>query len=589
MIMQKPQLESEVFALLKDWCDGLLKLQIDMPGQDDFDGAILCPACKVIHGRCHDAVYPLLCMADRTGDDRYLTAAKKLFRWGGNMLCDDGSLYNDGHSAWNGITVFNAVALHDALVYHGHLLDSETKAAWEARLRRMSEWLYSRLTVGVPTNINYFATNSCAMALLGKYYGREDYIELSRSLLKYCLDHLSENLLLYGEGKPIDGLTAKGCRAIDVGGYNVEESLPSLCRAAMELSDQEALEKLTRSYRAHLEWMLPDGAWDNSVGTRNFKWTYWGSRTSDGCQEALFRLGKRDPVFAEAALRNLRLYEKCTHDGLLYGGPDYHRHDERPCVHHSFCHAKVLAGALDEGLCDLERVSLPSDGFRGRKYYPELDTWRVGCGPWRADVTAYDFDYMTGGHASGGALSLLWHEACGPVVAVGAVDYSLHEAHNQQLSVKKAEHHSLCPRIELIRDGKRWGQHYDYRAKMTVDEGTIAENAADAESAQHIHVDAFLCDDHCCRIDGDGSCSLDYYFTPAAVRIGGTVSKTYSAMAEYNLPVIAEEAAIQIQKGTLAAEPDAIFNLNPGFMGREYRIRPDADGEFVLEITVRKI
>ena len=94
MIMQKPQLESEVFALLKDWCDGLLKLQIDMPGQDDFDGAILCPACKVIHGRCHDAVYPLLCMADRTGDDRYLTAAKKLFRWGGNMLCDDGSLYN---------------------------------------------------------------------------------------------------------------------------------------------------------------------------------------------------------------------------------------------------------------------------------------------------------------------------------------------------------------------------------------------------------------------------------------------------------------------------------------------------------------
>ena len=36
------------------------------------------------------------------------------------------------------------------------------------------------------------------------------------------------------------------------------------------------------SLRAHLEFMLPDGAWDNSWGTRNYKWTYWGSRTSDG-------------------------------------------------------------------------------------------------------------------------------------------------------------------------------------------------------------------------------------------------------------------------------------------------------------------
>ena len=26
-----------------------------------------------------------------------------------------------------------------------------------------------------------------------------------------------------------------------------------------------------------------DGGWDNSFGTRNNKWTYWGNRTSDGC------------------------------------------------------------------------------------------------------------------------------------------------------------------------------------------------------------------------------------------------------------------------------------------------------------------
>ncbi len=577
MMIRKTQLENEVFNLLKDWCDGLIRLQIDMPGQDDFDGAFLCPACKVIHGRCHDAVYPLICVADRTGDVRYLTAAKKLFKWGENMLCDDGSLYNDGHSAWNGITVFNAVALHDALVHHGHLLDTETKAAWEARLLAMSEWLHSRLVVGLVTNINYFATNACAMALLGRYFGREDYIELSRSLLSHSLEHLTGNLLLFGEGKPNDAFTAKGCRPIDVGGYNVEESLPSLCRCAMELGDQEALGTLIQSYRSHLDWMLPDGAWDNSVGTRNFKWTYWGSRTSDGCQEALFRLGKSDPVFAEAALRNLRLYEKCSHDGLLFGGPDYYRHGEKACVHHTFCHAKVLAGVLDEGLYDFERVPLPSDVFRGMKYYPEMDTWRIACGPWRADVTAYDFDYMTGGHASGGALSLLWHETCGPVIAVGAVDYSLHEAHNQQLSLKKAEHRSVCPRIELVRDGKRWGQHYDYSAGMTADE---------EPGSLHIHLDASLCDDRCQQFNGDGSCTLDYTLTAESLRIAGTVSKEIRAEAEYILPIAAERAAVCVGKGTLNGEPEPVFNLNPGFMGREYRIRPDEYGEFELVITV---
>ena len=92
MKIEKTQLENEVFSLLKAWCDALIRLQIDMPGRSDFDGALLCPACKVIHGRCHDAIYPMMAVADRTGDDKYLTAAKKLFQWGENMLCDDRGL-----------------------------------------------------------------------------------------------------------------------------------------------------------------------------------------------------------------------------------------------------------------------------------------------------------------------------------------------------------------------------------------------------------------------------------------------------------------------------------------------------------------
>lgn len=124
MIITKNELRSKIFHLLQAWCDELIHLHISMPGNTDFDGAILCPACKVIHGRCHDAVYPMMYMADATGDQKYLDAAKKLFRWGENMLCDDGGLYNDAQSTWSCITVFNAVSLCDALKKHGHLLDA---------------------------------------------------------------------------------------------------------------------------------------------------------------------------------------------------------------------------------------------------------------------------------------------------------------------------------------------------------------------------------------------------------------------------------------------------------------------------------
>lgn len=574
MKITKEQLENEISSLLGEWCDGLLNYQLDFPNDKSLDGALICPACHVIHGRCHDAVYPLLAYADYSGNPKYVRAAEKLFDWGENLLCDDGSLYNDAQMPWNGITVFNVVSLCDALSKHGRLLDEETRQKWERRLSVMSEWLFKNLTVNaMSTNINYFAANSCAMALAGIYFERSDYVTLARELERYCLDRLSENGLLFGEGKPIDALTPKGCRAIDVGGYNVEESLPSLCRCAIELGDSEELEVFRKSFRSHLEWMLPDGAWDNSVGTRAFKWTYWGSRTSDGCNEILFVLGKDDPVYAEAALRNLRLYRECTHDGLFYGGRDYYRHGEKPCLHHAFCHAKTLAGALDSGLYGFERVKITSDEPEGLKYYPELDTFRVSVGPWRADVTAYDFDYMTGGHASGGTMSLLWHKKYGPVIASGAVDYSMVEPHNQQLSLRKAEHRSVCPRVEFTEGKKRWAQHYDFKAKMT---------GKEEKDRIVIHADSVLCDKRYVRMESGGECSLDYCFTGETVSIRGTVSGYLKEKAEFILPVVDKTACVNVKTGSLKKEPEVTFNLNPGFICREYRIKPDFDGVFEI-------
>ena len=202
--------KDDYFELLKTWCDGLLKHQLIMPGQKRFDGALLCPACTVIHGRCHDAVYPLLYMADATGEMKYKEAALRLFDWGENMVCDDGSFYNDAQSEWNGITVFGVISICDSLRKHGHLLDEDVKKRFEERMGRGAEWIYRVLTPDYVTNINYNGTAAAAMALTGTYFGIPEYLKRARELAELCLEHITRRNA-QGRGNA-PGLPSRGYR-----------------------------------------------------------------------------------------------------------------------------------------------------------------------------------------------------------------------------------------------------------------------------------------------------------------------------------------------------------------------------------------
>lgn len=575
--MEEKTIKKEMQALLLAWCDALVGQQLSMPGRGRFDGGVLCPACQRIHGRCHEAVYPLLCAAKLTGEERYLRAARSLFAWGGSLLCDDGSLYNDANCEWNGTTVFGAVALHDALYYHGDLLTEAEKRQWEDRLRAMGKWLSANLTLSRKAHTNYYAGNACAMALLGWYFDDVSYLIQAKELAEYCFAQVSESGLFLGEGGARDARTPKGCVALDPGGYDVEETLPSLLRSALAAKDEAALKQVKRLWLSHLDWMLPDGAWDNSVGSRNFKWTYWGSRTADGCADALFRLGKDDPVFAEAALRHLEQLKAHTHGGFLRGGPDHHRRGEPVCVHHTFCHAKTLAGALDAGLYDVERTALPNDTPAPLTEYPELATVRMAKGGWIADVTVSDLPARKGVRASGGVVTLLWHRDCGPVIACSMAEEGMAEPLNQQLSVKKEGLGSVCPRLEVALEGKRWTQYNDLAAQMT---------AKAVKKAVTVHVDAFFCDDAHQPLAASGGCRLDYKLTAEGLLIEGRVSPGMADHARYLLPVISEKVVVTARKGSLAPQTTPVFSLTPGFLCREYEILPDRDGRFALSVTV---
>lgn len=570
--------------LLRTWCERLLKLQRNEE-DPDLRGGILCPACGRIHGRCFDAVYPFLYLADADQDERYLEGAKRLFDWAErNVSREDGSWLNDTDSPWKGTTVFSVIQLIEALEYHGHLLDPETYRRWKERIRRAADFLAGFQEFEV-CNVNYRITNSLAMELCARFLGEERYRRRAEELAERSFRYVKDSGCLYGEGRPVDGYSPKGCQPVDIG-YNMEESIPSLAQYAWLTKDQDGQEAACRALRYHEFFMLDDGGIDNSFGTRNYKWTYWGSRTSDGCALGYLLAAEREPGFGIPAYRNLKLLERCTHDGFLYGGLHLYEIGEPACVHHAFSHAKVLAGILDR---DLERYlrdgELPRRKRREPYYQAETATYFVNGGSYTATVTGYDWEYggLPGGHVSGGTLSLLWHERLGLLMAAGMCQYHRKEANNMQ-PPRFPGHECAAMRLEYEAGGTVYSSMYDqgceisceYAGEMTV-----------------IRVRGRLTDQRQNRLLGEkGRYLIQYQFQRESLRIrletASGARLTVPIVSEAGEAVYQENGGIRIRKaegelrlevreGT-AALPRGIkriYNLVPGVEALKAAVEPD--------------
>jgi hypothetical protein len=560
--------------LLKTWCDRMIATQIDAPQDPKRHGALMCPGCGIIHGRCADAMYPLMHMARATGERKYLDAAERVQAWSDNVSGADGSWRNDVQgNAWKGITVFATIALGEALHHHGALVEPAVRARWRDRLARAAKFLDGFMTMKTG-NINYPVTCSLALTLAGQVLDQRRYTDHGRELAHAALGYFSANHLLFGESHDQAGITAKKCRAVDLG-YNVEESLPALALYSLLTGDGEVREQVIAALRSHMEFMLPDGAWDNSWGVRNYKWSWWGSRTSDGCQPGYALMAMHDPRFAEVAWRNLELLASCTHGGLLYGGPDFHAQGLPACVHHTFTHAKALATVLDRGGKDLftkrpPRLSLPRDAAYGLKTFPEIGTHLASVGDWLATVTENDWEYDIhgGGHATGGALTMLYHQKLGPVLTASMTKYQLWEPQNQQ---RHGDYPTmpLAPRIE-VGDGSSLN---DFGATL------VAE-----KSAAGVTFDArgrVLTSRHQQPSGGEAHYRWVYRLMDSGVEIVASAD----AAGQLVLPVICRQTelverpdprTVRIGKhgGTLVLAADAqfdapprqrVFNLVPGF------------------------
>lgn len=571
--------ETSSLRLLTTWCDAMIRDQVHDPSDTVMHGSLYCHACDLIHGRCPDAVYPFLYMADKTGDKKYLDAAIKVMDWSENVDKPDGSWTNMlDPKSWNGTTVFGAIALGEALHHHGHVLPKDIKIKWEKRLKRAIEYVYQKFDMNF-SHINYRFTAIYALYFLGNYFKEDKYIVRSKAFAADIPNWLTApNKLIFGEDNPDNEKSAKGLYPVDLG-YNVEESLNGVVQYAVLEKDEELLELLTQSLNGHLEFMLPDGAWDNSFGTRQNKWTYWGSRTTDGCQPAFSLMADRNASFGTAAVLSTELLERCTVNGLLAGGLHYTSHEVKPCMHHTFAHAKNLAFVLDN-IAQLPHIDketpLPRSINDGVKHFPELNVWLGARGPWRNTVSTYDQIWKKpySVAATGGSLAVLWHQKVGPLFTASMVEYLEVEPANQQ--PQPGEDFCLTPRVERYVDDVLFTNVHDLKAKVSV---------TDMNGSIDFSVSAVLTNREKESIKTDGDFQLNYILDadtttikvsrPATTNNGDTLvlplisptgekivqsENTIEIHKKEGIVVVSANVPVQLKK----MEKERIFNQVPG-------------------------
>jgi hypothetical protein len=602
------QVTERMVVLLKTWCDALIELQLDHRTEASLDGGIMCPACCRIHGRCADAVLPLLYLGKATDNSLYTERAIQLQAWADSVRFADGSWNNESASyVWKYTSVFSAIGIALALINFQELLPPAVSDRWSERLFAALAFLYDNLTIDTGT-INYPISCAAAFAVAGSLYDDTRYRDRASELVAECMTRLTEpNYLPYGEGHPADCYRQGSDKSVDVG-YNVEESLPNLLLYALHANDSAAVETVVRSLEHHMPFLLPDGAWDSSWGTRSYKWTYWGSRTTDGSGSLFRAFSDVSERYRSSLVSVIRAYEANTHHGLLLGGPHYASAGQRVCVHHTFCHAKGLAQALmvspiEGELLSRAREVAAAETSVGESVisYPETHTWVVRRSAWRATVTAYDTLYVAESHPSGGALSLLWHESVGPLVAASPTRTSFaKEADNLQINWT-GDNECLTPRIETVVNGSVLSNTNDLSSTVRYDE---------TEQEILFEVSGYL---------ADGGSGLDkrseipfelhYTFGPERCTIRATGFPEYESPDVWLvLPVISQYQVaagddagmaieISVGNGEYVVRADStmalssirpIFNQIPGFMAQELRYPVPASGVRVaIEVEKR--
>ncbi len=462
-------LDAKYATTLITLCDSLLATQITDPASADC-GALVCPSTNPqihpLHSRAAEAVYPFAVAWRRTHDTRYRSAAVMLARWLIGKQQPRGAWGEawPNYDGWTGTTADQLISLAGAYPILRDELTPADRTAWEGSMRRAAAFIVQTFPVG---NINYHPTGAVALLLTAEalHDPAPEWLAKANSLVALTLKAVNSDGLLTGEGQGVDL------------GYNIAQSIGFLALYGILKSDETIKERAAALLRTHACFVYPNGAVDNSWGTRSYKWTYEsGTKTAPGVYFTFALLADKDPRFGPTGLRCLDyLTEHAMHSGLITAGPhvDQHASLTPPCLYSTFARAESIALALayapEENAGDAT-AALPAQPRNWHRFFPTINVTVLRTDHLRATVSAYGAiaRYGRGQVSRGGSLTNLWVDGFG---RDGFAQTSSASIYRREEDIHMPNEPALCPltpRAECTIDGVYYTNLFETEGKMSV-------------------------------------------------------------------------------------------------------------------------
>jgi hypothetical protein len=443
-----------MISLLEELVKGLSRHLVTDENSDE-EGSLFCQYHGDHHTRGGEAAFPFVYLGNRTNDNLVIQKGISLADWLLKRQNEDGS-WDESPGSWKGTTVFQLMALA-ALVDMGRPVLPESRIrSYEKAVTNASEWVCKNINFRRVTT-NYIASAAAGLALANKVLVEKRWERKARRLARLAVGKINGDGLIEGEGRGRRIFKKVYIKpdGIDIG-YGLEMTLASLALYATLTGDRYVVSTIDYAIKEHLYFIYPDGSLDNSLGSRGYKWTIYGSKTTHGSQMALAFAATESPEIMRALNLTTKALGRFIEFGLLSNGPEKDAKEETTCLYPTITRACNLAFALAYfPESHLNEGAIPAEKPLWVKKFPSLNSIVVKKEPWMATISGYGnvtrYPTQKGQRTyyvpGGGSITYLFHSHWGHVQAATQLEYQRIEL----LHVPEAKNgaRSLCPRMVL--------------------------------------------------------------------------------------------------------------------------------------------
>jgi hypothetical protein len=271
------------------------------------------------------------------------------------------------------------------------------------------------------------------------------WLEKAEELIAYLASQINEDNLLVGEGKGVDL------------GYNIAQSIGFLAWYGILMEQPETADLAASLLKTHMYFMYPNGAIDNSWGTRSFKWTLEsGTKTAPGVHYTFALLADKDPSIHRGAYLALDWLENHALDAqnrVTYGPHAYlHDNSNPPSNYGTFARAQSIATAVEYAPAASELAPIPAERKNWVKLFPTVGTAVTRTDKVMATVSAYENNkrYPLETAVRGGSATLVWFEGYGPDGLLQVSSQTVYNRIEDKHMPKGIDPLPLTPRIETV-------------------------------------------------------------------------------------------------------------------------------------------